>query len=442
MRERSIHPRVRVLSRLLALLVGGLLVASVGAADPKDRVAVGKVVSPDGTVLQRPAGEKKFVPLKTGAPVYSSDLTLGQVGSVIESKDGAVQLKLLADLLGNSPHPILEAAVELRPPSKDVDLNFVLDRGRVALTNQKKEGAAHVRVHFRDQTWDVTLEEPNTFVALELYGRWPRGVFWHKKTSAKEEPTAVAVLLVLRGSIALKHGSHHHALKAPPGPALFQWDSVGGEDTGPKRLEELPAWADPEANKSEMKKLAPQREQMREWVLKHGLEGAAEKAIASDDEVLRHIGVIILGATDNLNGLGEALSNSKHADVRENAVLVLRHWIGRSPGQDTRLYDLLTSEKKLTPAQAESVVNLLHSFGPSELARPETWETLIEYLRHDKLPIRELAAFHLYRLVPDAKDIKYNPAGTKEEREAAYKEWKKRIPEGEVPKKAKAKEDK
>src|SRR5262249_14700846 len=152
-------------------------------------------------------------------------------------------------------------------------------------------------------------------------------------------------------------------------------------------------------------------------------------------------GVVIRGATDDLPGLGEALNDTKHADVRQNAVLVLRHWIGRSSGQDAKLYELLITDKKLTPAQAESAVNLLHSFGPNELAQPETWETLTESLHHDKLPIRELAAFHLYRLVPEGKEIKFAPAGSKEQIEAAYKAWKKLIPDGELPKKPKDKKD-
>ncbi len=43
--------------------------------------------------------------------------------------------------------------------------------------------------------------------------------------------------------------------------------------------------------------------------------------------------------------------------------------------------------------------------------------------------------------MPEGRDIKYDPTGSKEELEAAYKAWKKLIPDGEVPKKAKDKKD-
>ena len=47
--------------------------------------------------------------------------------------------------------------------------------------------------------------------------------------------------------------------------------------------------------------------------------------------------------------------------------------------------------------------------------------------------VRELAAWQLYRLVPSGKDITYDPTGSAEEREQAYKAWKKLVPDGKLP---------
>ena len=44
-----------------------------------------------------------------------------------------------------------------------------------------------------------------------------------------------------------------------------------------------------------------------------------------------------------------AALKSPHADVRNQAVLVLRHWAGRGPGQTAKLYDTLTRDAKATP---------------------------------------------------------------------------------------------
>jgi hypothetical protein len=82
---------------------------------------------------------------------------------------------------------------------------------------------------------------------------------------------------------------------------------------------------------------------------------------------------------------------------------------------------------------AETVVDLLHSFGENDLARPETYETLIDYMEGDRILIRALANWHLMRLVPEGQEFKFNPAGDKKDRDEAVKKWRKLIPVGKLP---------
>ena len=81
-------------------------------------------------------------------------------------------------------------------------------------------------------------------------------------------------------------------------------------------------------------------------------------------------------------------------------------------------------------AQAATIMNLLHS--PFDGTQPETYDTLLTYLQHDKLAIRELARWHLYRLAPAGRDIRYDPAAAPEERARAVTAWKKLIADGKV----------
>jgi hypothetical protein len=151
--------------------------------------------------------------------------------------------------------------------------------------------------------------------------------------------------------------------------------------------------------------------------------------------VARRLEVYVFGATDDLPQLVQCLTDAKHADVRDAAIGALRHWIGRGPGQDQKVYDLLVTQEKYKPTQAEVVMQLLHS--PFQADEPETYQTLIDYLRHDNLAVRELARWHLSRLAPAGKDIAYDAAGTAEERAKAYNKWKELIPEGKLPPKPK-----
>jgi hypothetical protein len=434
-----VSPRSRVIgfsAGLLSALLGvGVLVAA-------DKEAAGKAVTPTGLVVQRDATGKKWQVVKEGDPVLAGQLVVGLPGAGIDSPNGAVRLSLLADLDGRSNFPILESAVEPLAPEK-ADLTFVLDRGRVELVNRKAKGAAEVVIRFRKETWHLSLEEPGTRVVLEMYGRWPRGVYFHPGAKAPEEPATMVVVVVLKGEADLKTTSHEFQMKAPPGPALFTWDSVSGDESGPKKLDKLPEWADPDAKPTpEGTDRKARVEKARQKLAAAAPETVVDELIAAEDPLTRRGGLILAGAFDLVPKLIDALADPKRADVRENAIMVLRHWIGRSAGQDQKLFEALQVDKKYTPIQAEIVLQGLHSPGEADLGRPETYESLINYLSHPKVAIRELAKYHLYRTVSGAKDIPFDPAGPEADREAAIKKWKVLIPDGKLPPKPEPKKDK
>ena len=58
---------------------------------------------------------------------------------------------------------------------------------------------------------------------------------------------------------------------------------------------------------------------------------------------------------------------------------------------------------------------------------------LIEALQHPQLSIREMAHWHLVRMVPKGKEIPYDAAGTPESLKQAHDKWKELVPEGTVP---------
>jgi hypothetical protein len=98
------------------------------------------------------------------------------------------------------------------------------------------------------------------------------------------------------------------------------------------------------------------------------------------------------------------------------------------------LYNAL--EKKYKSGPAEIIMHLLHGFSQETRNKPETFEYLIEYLKNDKLAIRELAWMNLL-LMPEtqeiAKAIPFDPAGGMDQRAAAYSRWKEIVPDGKMP---------
>jgi len=220
---------------------------------------------------------------------------------------------------------------------------------------------------------------------------------------------------------------------------MIEWDNVAGQDESPEHLDRLPAWAGPQDEENpvvKMKLAALQR--FRQAVLKKPIKEVLEEYVVSEEPSNRRLAVILMGALDDIPNLGAAMRETKHTDVWENGVLALRHWIGRGPGQDQIIYKALIDSGRYKPVQAETVLQLLHSYGDDELARPEIYQTLIDYLDHDLLGIRGLAYWHLSRLVPAGRTLAYNPLGSKEEREAAIQKWRKLVPPGTVPERSRA----
>jgi hypothetical protein len=426
---------------LAILCLGGtaLGAAKDEAAAPKGK-AVGKSATADSSILRRPAGKKEWQLLGGHGTVQSGDLLVGMPGAVVDSANGAVGLLFQADLDRSSPHPIREAGVIVHA-NADTDLDMTLDRGRVDLTNLKKKGPAHVHLRVQKAVWDLTLAEPGTKIALELYGRWPAGVSFTKKPGPKDVPTASLIFLVLKGDVTLKHGAIEHTLSAPPGAAMIEWDNFHGQDETPNYLKELPGWAVPDKS-ARAKLVQAVLEKFRRAIQTKSLAKALDQFVASEDMNERRLALFVMGATDDLLHLADTLRNAKHPDVWDNGVQALRHWIGRAPGQDQILYKAFIEVGKYEPVHAETAVQLLHSFGEDDLAQPETYQTLIDYLEHDKLAIRGLAYWHLIRLVPAGKKLGYNPVDPNEKRDPAVEKWRKLVPKGKVPPRPKAEDEK
>jgi len=331
-----------------------------------------------------------------------------------------------------SPFPVIETAAVLHP-STAFDLDFTLDRGRVDVTNQKDKGSAKVRVRFEKRFWDLTLEQPGTRVALEIYGRWLPGSRYNPDAKEQRGPVINFVLLVLKGKVDRKCPVCQLALEAPPGPALFEWDSVNGQDNAARKLDKLPAWAnapDKESARAKMKK--EKLEKFRKAVVNDSLDAALKQFLFSDDAYERRLGVYAAAAFDQLSYVADLLHHAKHRDDWHNAVVALRHWLGRGPGQDAILYGRLMTLRKYSSAEAKTTIQLLHGFTELQTAQPELYQVLIDLVKHEKLAIRGLAHWHLQRLAPAVK-VEFNPAGEKEEWKKAYLAWSHAIPQGKLP---------
>jgi hypothetical protein len=438
----SLLSRIRLSVALIALaLLAGI--SGEGKADDDKSGGLAKLDSATGTLLKRAAADADWKVVPNGAAIPEGELILALPGvqATLQSNNSAVRLTLFGNAPQISLTPALESAVTLQRTTSS-DLDVYLDRGRIVVANTKQSGAAQVRVRARKEIWDLVLTEPGTEAAVEFNARWPAGMPYKEQYEKDEEPKAEMVVLVIRGTVELKVEDENRTLRAPPGPALFTWDSVFGLARTPQPLEKLPPWAVPGAAKTEPAKavqdaLKPLLESLGKKSVKTALtdfmasaDGESRKNTA---DIIRQLAITGFGATDEIGVLWKALDSDKNLAQRLVAVETLRHWIGRKAGQDALLARSLIRTEKYTPEHASTVLHLLHSYGQKGIEDPITYEVLIADLEHDKLPIRELAAWHLYRLAPAGREITYDPASSPEKRAEAAKKWKQLIPRGKLP---------
>jgi hypothetical protein len=413
---------------------------SIPKPNPERREGIGRqVVPPSGTapvLLRRASTQEPWQRIARDGPVASSDLLLSLPGS---RNDIRLESGVLLTLLGNVPEFtgefVMESAAVLHVPPEGFDAELTLDHGRILLANAKPKGEARIRVRFLGEIWDVTLKDNQTVMALDLAGIHPPDTPFDKSGKLSDGPLFFVQAASLKGQTEIKVGFRSSNL---PTQTIMQWDSRSGSFQGPVPLQKLPHWfTDKSPPTTQLAKdMALAINELNIRLANKQVEIAIAETRKEPKPSSRVLAIRSLGAIDAISDLLNILGNEKDPLERDQAVEVLRLWMGRKRENEMLLYRTITEKMKATysPLQAEIIMELLHLFPPDARKAPETYEKLISNLTDKKLAVRHLSYWHLVRLDWEGpKTIRYDPAGEPGQLEAAYKEWKKRIPDGKLP---------
>lgn len=414
--------------RVIIAFLGALVVAfGPSAAHAQKGNAPARCTAVSG-VLLTPSSKGPWTSVAADSDVPAEKLLVALFGA--DFSVPGVMARVAADVGHRGPFPVLEAAIRFHD-AKSIDLDVSLERGILVLTNTKKSGPALVNVRLRAEVFHIELHEPKARLGIEVYGRHAPGPA--KLDNPKEDdPVANVAFFAIEGETVITNAKHSTRLHAPPGPALYIWDNVT-HTPEVVRFETLPDSLKP-MTPDERKQFDALAGFAKAWAANPaGISKALEQSAAKKDPVERKAAVVAMGALDDLPRVVQALHDKDHADVRDAAVVVLRHWLGREPGQSMRLYDHLTKAQNLKPTQAKNFLHYINGFELEKRRHPETYTLLIQTLNHEKIVARHLAHWHLTRLVPDGKDIAYDAAAPEAQRQQAMAAWRKLIPEGELP---------
>jgi hypothetical protein len=393
------------------------------------RRETGRFVTVGSILLQSRGDMAGWTRVRPEAAVFSNDTLLSLPGYKSEIRmPSGVRITLWGTLPEQTRMMVLESAVVLHD-TNTFDADLTLLRGRLSFTNHKPEGPATIRLRFKAETWDLTLQNGQTEVVAQLWGDDP--INWGLSPSAPGEgPMAVLDLYALKGEAHLRDGYHSFAL---PSPSLYFWHSIRGTPQRPIPLPQLPDWAVNKGPLLQARVRMAQESLSRILTFKTSLDVALASALKDPELASRILAVFSMGAVDDLSDLGDALDDEAHPEVRYSAGFALRHWLHRGPEQEAKL-EAAIKQKYQGSVQRKQILWLLKPLSEVDRAKPETYQLLIDLLASNNLPTRELAIQQLGAIVPHlAKEIPFDPAGGTEQRERAYKLWKAKVPDGKLP---------
>jgi hypothetical protein len=343
-------------------------------------------------------------------------------------------------LWGNVPEfdrevPVLESVVILKVPEAGFDLDLVLDRGRILLTNAKGEKPVRCRVRFLQEVWDVTLPDKKSEAVLDLWGYYPPGVPFRKEPGGKGP--SFRLLLYVKGQADLVVRNQHWNV---PDAAMVSWTDERGVPEGPvPRKGQWVWWTD---------KFETGKDVRRDQVLlalgelgERLGKGKSEDAVddlrnlvrevrAQEREVDRALAVLCLGALDALPQVVEALEDLNNTEVRGAAIFTLRRWISRNADHDPVLFNRLQTECRHPRDRAEIIMQLLHTYSREAIERGEAQQQLLTYLDYDNLAVRVLALWHAQHLLPRVVELQYDPAADAEQRKPIIEQLRKSLAAG------------
>ncbi|MBI1914299.1 MAG: hypothetical protein HYS12_06115 [Planctomycetes bacterium] len=401
-----------------------------------ERKEAGRFVS-TGAVLARQGKDAEWERVPVDSTVQSGEALVSLPGYRSELRLSSGVGLLLWGTLPEIPMPkklpLRESAVTLHQAPRGVDADLTLQRGRIYLTNRKEKGPAIIRVRFwREEVWDVTLEEPETVAGLEFFSGYGPNM---KFRSSGEEPVAVVVLFFVKGKGKVKLESDTFAMQALPGPALLFWNNKLKRQGPFADPAAAPFWNPDRSLPREHQVLVAAREELANQLAKPGraVEVGLQESLQSNKSEHRILAIRCLGALDAVGALIDGLGDPMHPEVRVESAEALRIWIGRGKEQAGKLYDPkkrtgILTDKKFRADEAESVLELLDGLTEQDIRQRETYDALLAYLKHNRLEVRELAYEQLMSIFrEEGSKINYNPAGTSEQISEGYEEWRKLV---------------
>ncbi len=411
-----------------------------------DRIAIGKLETPDAVVLAE-SGKGKWMRI-VGADLSVSTvdrhISLPGYKSKIRLDSGAV-VELWGNLPDQMPIPILESSVTFAVPVEGFGADIRIHAGRIYLTTKNPMGS-RIRLRIRAEIWDVTLSDEKSDVVVEVSHSLRRGI-QPNAVDATEPPQTAIGFAALKGKVKLEIASRTIP-ELNTSEAVF-WNSQAKAFVGPKKLSEAKTGKD----SSYFSRYPVPASEVVAKAVQQSLADLATKFTAPDSVRVRfaemlaeqseytlpilircRVGILGHTAIGDWPELVDALHDVSRPQVREAAIYGIIELAGESNEGAERLQKLLVEKSRCNAEQAQRVISLIRGPTPTERTEAAVLDRIVDDLNSPALAVREFALWTLKNDIdPESRSNKLlsfiDMAGTAESREGAIKAWNRRVEE-------------
>jgi hypothetical protein len=406
-----------------------------------DRRELGKYVG-SGLLLQSVHDKAPWTRTPQNGPVFGAARLLAMPGLTNEIRLGdAVAIELMGSVpefqLGDFFETVATPFVP--PPGFDADVR--LDTGRLYV-RAARPGGAKVRVRLGEDFFDATLPDNQAELIVERVSL-PDDVPYEKDPARQKAPVGHGFIAATRGDATVSADLRPPVkLIAGPKPVFLIWDAVNGPaDAVTELAEPLPTWAKSPYVKGGERPLAQEQaiaavKRLPALLSEAGKDlGVAVSELASDRTPFsRRMSLYCQAALDDMSIILDAFDDQL-PEVRAAAATSLHHWLGRDREHAAKLAATLVSQKGFSEAEADTALKLFFGFDAAALDNPKTYANVLDALKHPKQLVREVALWRMRTtLDPEgARQITYSATASADNRLRAVAEWKRRIPDGQLP---------
>jgi hypothetical protein len=289
------------------------------------------------------------------------------------------------------------------------------------ILNRKGKLPAQVRLRFRNQVCDLRLTDRNTELAVELFG-----ICLPYMPEPRPDPEIHVRFYALRGQFQMAAGAAEQRMTSL---SVLDWDNALGYAAQPDMLTRPPDWWTTRlpTNTSAAREMESALEALsKRLTAKDRVEISLAEAVRDADSSVRLLAVRFLAAMADLPKLVDCLADERQADIRVMAIEEVRHLLGLDVQWDEKLITVL-KQKNYSDSQAQIVLQLLHGFTMDQWASAAMRASVVDYLTNEKVAIRQIAHTLLVSYVPEGQKIRFDAAGSPDQRERGFREWQRVI---------------